>query len=591
MTDPPKTLRRQNANSFYHIRSSTLNQPKPLICILYTGVMNDIIPSRSRRRLKSLALASTITVLCVNILVHSSYFHRISSTATALSESDAAETSSNTTRSDETINHQRRVSDIDPTVLFRDIRYSKDENGTTIASQADDWSTKRDDETTTTARTTRKKKKPWCIFHVGPPKTATTAIQQDFTAFSDQQYLARDNYTYSGLCWRNGRFCHRGAFLVALNQLIALPNKICLQKLVLARQEYYNRNNNITTTTSSHDLYKVLYAVDCPEFQRLVDMLHDLHSRGGMSLFVSEEQMSYTLDKYSRVWNLLQDILQDSWHFGILVGYRRWMDYLPSRHWQDEVNKRGTYNWIGNGENTSFAGRHVDPLFPAQHGVEKLGKFTDSVLTKLKRPHPTNLPIRIFNMNAAAASQHSSSSLSLRSILFCHVIPHMDNCCQQSLLLDSSSISSSNKQLSVGVGGVVVGAAKTFDYDMLTVAAKAAGLLHPGLERQNVTNAAREFHKKSLSLSSSSSTTTSSSSSDDFAQICPSQQEMETFLNISLAKERVVMPELHAHPLFGQDQHREKFWKAVQQKKYCTIDTNATLQQVEWRQFFANLQP
>lgn len=450
---------------------------------------------------------------------------------------------------------------IDPTTLYRDIRFSKDlSNGTIIINKAEDWSKK---ETT---------RKPWCVFHVGPPKTASTALQQDFTEFDDNKYLSLDNYTYSGLCWRNGSFCDRGKFLAAMNKAIKGPsNTSCIQKVMSARQQYMN---NITRTAgaefSSRQLYNVLYKVDCPEFKTLLDMLNDMHSHG-MSLVVSEEQMSYGLGMYSRVWNLLHETMQDSWNFGILVGYRRWMDFLPSRHWQDQLNKRGWYNWVGEGE-TKIIGRHVDPLFPTLNGVEKEGRFIDSLLTKLKRH--TNLPIRIFNMNAA------TPTLSLRSILFCHVFPHMDTCCQQSLLLDRSSRMSNNANIKLSVG--VVGAAKSFDYDMLTVAAKVAGLLHPELVRNDVTDAAREFHK---SLSSSSPTLS------DFAQICPSTREMEAFLNISLAKELAIMPKLHEHPLFGQDQHREKFWKAVEQKKYCSIDTNATLEQDEWKQFFANLQP
>ena len=124
--------------------------------------------------------------------------------------------------------------------------------------------------------------------------------------------------------------------------------KPCVQNLRDARQVWYSKqkqeqydSGNATSFADKRrrELYDVLYNAQCPGFSSLVDQLNELHDEG-KNIVVSDEQLSFASESYSFVWNILQEILGHQWNFSVLLGYRRWMDFLPSRKWQNDLNKR-----------------------------------------------------------------------------------------------------------------------------------------------------------------------------------------------------------------------------------------------------------
>lgn len=159
----------------------------------------------------------------------------------------------------------------------------------------------------------------------------------------------------------------------------------------------------------------------------------------------------------------------------------------------------------------------------------------------------------------------------------------MTSSCRQSLALDDVNTAQGKEEPNVVVGGM-----KSFECDMLATAAKNASLLHvaPHLSRKEVGEAVCDFYKN---LRNKDKDNNNNNNSYTFPLTCPSTTEMQAFLNISLQKEQMIMPDLYADPVFGKEQHTATFWSNVQKNKYCAIDTHSTLQQEEWKHFFTNL--
>jgi hypothetical protein len=63
---------------------------------------------------------------------------------------------------------------------------------------------------------------------------------------------------------------------------------------------------------------------------------------------------------------------------------------------------------------------------------------------------------------------------------------------------------------------------------------------------------------------------------------------LDGFLNLSLSLEHEIVPEFAS--LVGvEKEHRSSFWKNVERSKFCWIDTDATLRNATWQDFFRQL--
>jgi hypothetical protein len=71
----------------------------------------------------------------------------------------------------------------------------------------------------------------------------------------------------------------------------------------------------------------------------------------------------------------------------------------------------------------------------------------------------------------------------------------------------------------------------------------------------------------------------------DFPLKCPPNSELDSFLKLSLSLEQEVVPEFAA--MAGvEEEHSSSFWKPVDQKKFCFINTYAVLRNATWLDFF-----
>jgi hypothetical protein len=63
----------------------------------------------------------------------------------------------------------------------------------------------------------------------------------------------------------------------------------------------------------------------------------------------------------------------------------------------------------------------------------------------------------------------------------------------------------------------------------------------------------------------------------DMPLICPPKDQLEAFLNKSLAFEQYILPDFYDTPQ-GEAEHRESFWKlAKEDRNFCWVDTETLL--------------
>ena len=66
------------------------------------------------------------------------------------------------------------------------------------------------------------------------------------------------------------------------------------------------------------------------------------------------------------------------------------------------------------------------------------------------------------------------------------------------------------------------------------------------------------------------------SSAFDLPLNCPTQSQYDGMLNLSLSLEKELVPKFANLPL-TEAEHRSSFWKQVETKKFCWIDTESVL--------------
>lgn len=71
---------------------------------------------------------------------------------------------------------------------------------------------------------------------------------------------------------------------------------------------------------------------------------------------------------------------------------------------------------------------------------------------------------------------------------------------------------------------------------------------------------------------------------EDFPKECLSEREQTLLLNVSLAYEKILLPESYSRG--GKEMMREDFAKAQGKSKFCSVDTDAVLSSIEWNFLF-----
>ena len=67
----------------------------------------------------------------------------------------------------------------------------------------------------------------------------------------------------------------------------------------------------------------------------------------------------------------------------------------------------------------------------------------------------------------------------------------------------------------------------------------------------------------------------------DFPWICPTDEDLQHILDMSIYWERELMPDMD-----DEEDLRLSFQRTMDKKKLCNLDTEATLTMKEWKKFF-----
>jgi len=396
--------------------------------------------------------------------------------------------------------------------------------------------------TSSDGRMPLKTNKPFLVLHVGPPKTATTSLQTEFTQLNAT--LALDNYLYAG------RYYHPD-FDGKLNKFV--PNREDTRLGEIVRDMFKPSNCNQTKTRQN--------LVECvTALKKELDSLSN--TTGLRNILLSDEGLTKSFQD-PEFFVALRDAIGQDWDVIIIVGYRRFFEWLPSDMFQRyRMDKdRGENNWKNNWPSQNGPGEKVTLLLPFYYTMwSELGHiFANTVLESVGDA----FPVKILNL-------HANDTGSLRSQFLCDALPNAPQSCKESRTLDVQNDS------------IVMNDAKAalhVNYDMLAVGAAELGLIDVNQhKRKFIREAIRNYTEVYLGQGPW-----------DFALKCPSQKQFDELLEMTLDLEVKCLGKEMAEQM--ESLTRSAFESNVQSGMFCEIDAEATVLQEPWKTFFAQYGP
>ena len=381
-------------------------------------------------------------------------------------------------------------------------------------------------------------------FWLSPPKTATTTLQEGFKQVKNQ-LLSGDNIYYCA----GGNVCGKIAHLISSCGL--KPN--------------YTESLECWDQTR-----RTLNGLPRPK--------NDTH------VLLSSEPMSigngwqHHLKRHAPIdWLSVKEQLGKDWRVVIIVGYRRYVDWLPSSDqqiWRWTPSKPRMNKWPDKG------GRVFTPLLPTRwKKAVKPGAYTYTHTSLLLEGINGTLPVVLFNMHDLRDLDLSNLAINNNSTLLSHRKVSLlsrflcKNLKEAGIETNSTCIHSLRTDIAT-TGHKVANPSQTLFYDALGVAAWKKQLVSSNMRRHTVALSIERFHTEQLNQTH-----------HDLPVTCPSKNEYEEFLEFSITTEATTVPEF-SNTAMGRQSHIESFWKSVAKQKYCWIDTDKILEREEWKQFF-----
>eukprot|EP00816_Leptocylindrus_hargravesii_P004721 CAMPEP_0196825486 /NCGR_PEP_ID=MMETSP1362-20130617/93084_1 /TAXON_ID=163516 /ORGANISM="Leptocylindrus danicus, Strain CCMP1856" /LENGTH=423 /DNA_ID=CAMNT_0042205923 /DNA_START=583 /DNA_END=1851 /DNA_ORIENTATION=- len=265
--------------------------------------------------------------------------------------------------------------------------------------------------------------------------------------------------------------------------------------------------------------------------------------RSGMNVIASNEVFARRFADEPAHWDFLKREF-NSFDVKIVLVYRRYFEWIPSFYYEQFKMSRNRLKVNGGWDKKMpiFVDwyrdyrKRIEPTVhhPAEYNMIKWGRhFPD---------------ISIFNL-------HNNPD-DMVGDFFCNVIPNATNACLHRL--------EKGMENSFHVG-------KSLNYDILAVRAYEDGLLnHVNMTREEVSNAIRHRQEHDLNLSAI-----------EFPLICLSPKEEEDLLGASLGYELKLQPDWYASSK-GEIEHRAKFSDAVQERKFCSVNSTAVMLDTGW---------
>lgn len=378
-----------------------------------------------------------------------------------------------------------------------------------------------------------KRDKPYLVVHVGPPKTGTSTLQAAFRSMSMQGILAQDIFTYNK------------------NIISKIMDRGCHQQLAEQRKIHNETNNDAI-------LLDRLQNVKC--WNKTLEILEPFR-KSKTNIMYSYEAFSFHSNRistergYSMVdWLSLHLTLCKDWNFVFVFSYRRYPEWIFSAYKQINrwTNSKPRMNkWPGMGGKRL---QSVDPLPSSRKTMLSIPyRYANSLKQEMQR-HP-EISTVVFNMHLEQG---------LASTFFCDILPNAPHSCQRSLQQDQEQTTE-----------IVNNPSQSLFYDALGVAASESGRINSTrYKRHDVAAQLQAYQEETLQQGPF-----------DFALTCPLKSQLDHFLNLSLSLEKDILPEFAASKGV-REEHISSFWKTVDLKKFCWIDTDAVLKNSTWEDYF-----
>jgi hypothetical protein len=381
-----------------------------------------------------------------------------------------------------------------------------------------------------------KSNKPYLVIHVGPPKTGTTTLQDALFRMNEEGILAKDDYSY----------VKTSSEKMVSYKVMSLS---CHMQL-LKQRKAHNDDDSLSDSLRKVECWKeTLEGLD-PYLKSKTNLIFSAEPWSFQRMWMSTEEGYAMVD-----WTSLYLTLSHDWNLLLVFSYRRYPEWIFSAKQQIDQFKPAKprlNKWPGRqgGKKLEF----IDPLPSSRQSMPSISyRYSDSLLKEMQK-YP-EIPTAIFNM-------HNLERGGLCSTFVCDILENAPHACQYIL-----------KEEATGEG--VKNPSQSLFYDFLAVAAYQSGVINGTIfKRHHVTVQIQKHHEETLQQGPF-----------DFPLKCPPKSELDSFLNLSLSLEQEVVPGFAA--LTGvEEQHRSSFWKSVDRKKLCWIDTDAVLRNATWQDFF-----
>ena len=401
--------------------------------------------------------------------------------------------------------------------------------------------------------------KPFLVIHVGPPKTGTSTLRDSFRRFNLDGIFAQDGYEYNTPFVTDNVMDFR-----------------CHRELLELRQSIQSKFGKNTTTTITEMTLK--RSVPC--WNKALNNLDEYRELNGTHLLASNETWSFDIHTAGRTdttnggqylmvdWESIQQTIMPKWNLLIVITYRRYPEWKYSAF--NQMNKYKTTKpklqlWPDEG----IGGRIIEPMaipMTREDMIPISFRYTDDLKREMDM-HPY-IPYAILNMHSGRGDDVDGGGDGLISSFLCDILPKADHSCQYSRKMEKDE-STAERVLNPSSDHPLF-------YDALAIAAYEAGLINGTLyKRPEVADIIQHHHMVTLNMSSSF----------DLPLTCPTQSQYDGMLNLSLSLEKELVPQFANLPS-TEVEHRSSFWKQVETKKFCWIDTESVLKDATWLEFF-----
>jgi hypothetical protein len=371
-------------------------------------------------------------------------------------------------------------------------------------------------------------KRPLLIFHIGPHKTGTSAIQ--CLLVHHQKSLRTASFLYSGRIY---------------GECLDVNNRPFQQETLDTRALVTCLNNHAKTPCNKKTIWKY--------FQEFLDY----HSQMGHNIILSDEALSRTVFTEENM-KLLQSALTKHYHTRVVIGYRRYHEWFVSFY--NEYAKVSPNEWR----------KKLKRPFPEFYRINQDTGHrtfnTYSMMALREDVHPTDWLKRLFGGyfdDVTLFNLHQEDASDLASNFIHQVVPELANSLSAEDMKRIQNWNPPHENKSVRL-----------DYSVLAIAAQLEGIVDKKWEMKGVTAAIKAHCRKYTTK---------------LPMACISDIEQAAFLNRSISYEHILFHDWEASKQSIEDlQHRSAFEGAVEKEKLCTIDTAKALEDKEWQDFFAS---